>query len=262
MKEFICNAQRKLGFKLNVKNPHKLCDFKPAYGFLFEEYIKDYNFWGYCDLDIILGNLNNFITNKMLDKYDKIFCLGHMTLYKNNLENNRAFMYFLDGEKIYKEVFKNERTLVFDEAYGGKRNINTIFEQNGKEIYTDDLSFNVNIFPTKFTRTRLNYKKYIFEVEKKRTAIYIWNNGDFYRLFLEKGKLVREDFIYLHLQQRKMKINNNIFAYEYFKILPNKFDVLEDIDINEKNFKKIKKHTVCFHYFSKHLEWKISKWRR
>ena len=78
---------KKMGFSCAFSELHKLCDYKPAYGYIFEEYIKDYKFWGHCDIDIILGNMDKFISDEMLNTYDKIFCLGHMILYKNDYEN-------------------------------------------------------------------------------------------------------------------------------------------------------------------------------
>jgi len=30
-------AGKKLGFSVQIKNPYKLCDFKPAYGLIFED---------------------------------------------------------------------------------------------------------------------------------------------------------------------------------------------------------------------------------
>lgn len=65
--------------------------------------MKKYEFWGHCDLDIILGNLNDFITEEMLNTYDKIFCLGHMILYKNDYDINRLFMKPVDGNLLYKK---------------------------------------------------------------------------------------------------------------------------------------------------------------
>jgi len=40
----------KLGFTVNLDYPYKLCDFKPAYGYLFPEIVKDYDFWGISDI--------------------------------------------------------------------------------------------------------------------------------------------------------------------------------------------------------------------
>lgn len=260
--EFKMLAEKKLNINIEIKDFHKLCDFKPAYGLIYEDYIKDYKSWGHCDIDIVLGNLNKFITDELIEKYDKIFCLGHMILYKNTYENNRVFMKKYNGVELYKKVFSNSKTFIFDETFGGRNNVNSIFEAYGKKIYTKDLSFNAKIFPTKFVRTKFDFLKYDFIDEKYKKSIYIWNNGDFYRLYFEGKELRKEEFIYFHFQQRKMKINDKVLESNYFKIIPNKFDVLETINIDEKNFPKIKKSSFCMHYFSKHLEWYIKKLKK
>lgn len=65
-------ALKKLGFKININNSYKLCDFKPTYGFLFSELIKAYDFWGCGDIDVIFGDIRKFITNELLNNYDTI----------------------------------------------------------------------------------------------------------------------------------------------------------------------------------------------
>jgi hypothetical protein len=37
--------QNKYDFKINLSKPYKLCDFKPAYGDIFNEYLSEYDFW-------------------------------------------------------------------------------------------------------------------------------------------------------------------------------------------------------------------------
>lgn len=70
----------KLGF--HIYKPYKLCDYRPAYGYIFSSYIKEYQMWGYCDNDLIFGNLSKWITNDIINQYDKIGILGHLTLIK------------------------------------------------------------------------------------------------------------------------------------------------------------------------------------
>ena len=36
--------QSKFDFKIILDQPYKLCDYKPSYGYVFEEYIKEYDF--------------------------------------------------------------------------------------------------------------------------------------------------------------------------------------------------------------------------
>lgn len=64
--------QSKFDFKISLDTPYKLCDYKPAYGYIFNEYLSKFNFWGHCDLDVIFGNLRKFLPEKILMNYDKI----------------------------------------------------------------------------------------------------------------------------------------------------------------------------------------------
>ena len=123
-------AEKKLGFSVRMETPYKLCDYKPAYGFLFEEYIEEYEYWGHCDCDLIFGNLEKMLTPLLSQNYDKLFAAGHLTIYKNNYENNRKFMSSCDDEYYYKNAFTTDNICVFDEDYsknGQKKNIHTIF---------------------------------------------------------------------------------------------------------------------------------------
>jgi hypothetical protein len=110
-------ASLKLGFAVNIDRPYKLCDYKPAYGFLFPEIIKGYDFWGQSDLDIICGSIREFITSEMLSKYDFIslrhdYTTGCFALYRNTEKMNSFFM----RSKDYKAVFSNPQHYCFDEC--------------------------------------------------------------------------------------------------------------------------------------------------
>lgn len=49
--------QTKFKSKISLDRPYKLCDFRPMYGYLFQEYLKDYKFWGHCDTDMLFGDI-------------------------------------------------------------------------------------------------------------------------------------------------------------------------------------------------------------
>ena len=249
-------VQSKFEFAISLNTPYKLCDYKPAYGYIFEEYLQDYAFWGHCDLDIIMGNLAYFLTDTFMEKYDKIFCLGHMTLYKNNAANNRIFMSKYKGTALYKHVFSTDSICWFDEEWKDDNNINKIFLSRNKKVFQKDLSFNIYIPRNRFVRriyvgknAENNGHGYKNEVYKR--AVYLWNKGNLYRLFIRNTEMVREDFLYMHFQKRKMKISNtlNTDACNIFKIIPNLFLPLEVNEVTVNNFNSIKKTSVCFHYF-------------
>lgn len=241
LRDFI---QKKFQFKIALDKPYKLCDFKPTYGYIFEEYIKDYDFWGHCDLDIVFGKISNFITIDMLNKYEKIFDLGHFTLYKNTKENNERFKLLYSNRYLYKEVLSNPEGSIFDESYNNS--INNIFEENNFTMYRDNVCADI------YTKSS-NFKNVTYDklhnkiIEKNKKALYIWNNGQVFRYYMNKTLLVKEEFMYIHLQKRPMeiKIDENI---EYYKIIPNSFEKI-DIPIDVNNFKYIKRKNFNLFYF-------------
>lgn len=89
MKEAFSKA---FGFEVALDRPYKLCDLKPSYGYVFPEIIKGYDFWGWCDVDLIFGNIRQFLTDEIFDKYDMISRWAHCTLIRNNEMNNKLFM--------------------------------------------------------------------------------------------------------------------------------------------------------------------------
>jgi hypothetical protein len=105
LNDFNTLASQKLGLEICVSEPYKLCDFKPLYGVMFENYLKGYAFWGHCDIDVVFGNIRKFITTDRLDKYDiisarKEFMCGHFTLFRNIKTINELFRESADHEKV------------------------------------------------------------------------------------------------------------------------------------------------------------------
>lgn len=96
--------------------PRKFCDLKPAYGAIFSEEIKEYDFWGFCDMDIIWGDIRAFMTDEILDSYDiissrKEAISGHFTLFKNT--EKLKILYKQIPE--YQFLFEQPKFMWFDE---------------------------------------------------------------------------------------------------------------------------------------------------
>jgi len=208
-------ASEKFGFKINITNGYKLCDFKPAYGFIFSDLLTGYDFWGHCDIDIIFGNIRDFITDDLLENYDLIsvrhdWLSGCFLLYKNNDKLNTLFL----SSKDYKKVFTSDRHFCFDET-------NFAHDQftEGKPYYEID--------------TEIESMMHV--VKKLEAENYIKPFFDFYiieglpgKLRWEKGKMFyrnKYEILFYHLiyfKARyipKRKIN---CMPDFFTISPNK----------------------------------------
>lgn len=219
----------KLGFNIAMSHPYKLCDFKPAYGDIFSDYITEYDFWGHCDTDLIWGDIRTFITDEILCKYEKIGFLGHSTLYKNTKEINQRYKASIDGCDVnYKKVFTTDQGFHFDEGF-----VNKLYRVNNWPFYTgvhfaDLTEYRHNFFLT-------NVKK---ETNHTR-QIFVWEKGHLHRLYLCGHKICNDEFMYIHFLKRKMKLDANLTAVaDRLVIYPN---VITDasIDLNYSFINKV-----------------------
>lgn len=83
-----CNkVSETLGIYFHPTKAYKLCDLKVFYGLVHADSIQNYDYWGFADIDLILGNLKLFINEANLHKYDIITSHsyhigGHFTVIK------------------------------------------------------------------------------------------------------------------------------------------------------------------------------------
>lgn len=257
-------VQSKFDFPISLARPYKLCDYKPAYGYIFEDYLQEFGFWGHCDTDVLMGDLSHFLTKDFLNGYDKVFCLGHMTIYRNSFENNRVFMKTVRDMSLYKRAFSTDSIVTFDEEWRDENNVNRIFLENNKKIYQKDLSLNFSIYHTRFRKitfvgfdTKNDGHGYL--TEKYQRSLCVWDQGHVYRYVLDNDKLKREEYIYIHLQKRKMVYDSSIIELESIKIVPNRFLPIDNYPIDLDSFKKEKVKYSCSHYYSVILKPKIER---
>ena len=254
--------QNKFEFEIPLSKPYKLCDFKVTYGYIFEDELKGYDFWGYCDTDIIFGNIKRFITEEVLQKYDKIGYLGHFTLIKNTFELNRAFMLPLNGKEIYREILSSDENYSFDEEFNSS--INNIFLEHNYRIFTDMNEAKKKKKTSNFKLTKMNFSSYTYEVEKLKRAFFVYEDGSLFRYVESKNKIEKSEYLYIHFQSRPMKVDISLDSKRY-KIIPNSFDRLEVYPITVDNFNSIQRKHFNMHYFklrSHNLVDKIQKYVR
>jgi hypothetical protein len=87
---------KQLKVDLSRIDPYKLCDIKPAIGFLHEEDSRGYSHYGYHDIDVIFGDLGPFLslaTEKDVDIVsahgDRL--AGHLCVFRNRRVVRESF---------------------------------------------------------------------------------------------------------------------------------------------------------------------------
>lgn len=86
----------RLGISFQPDSPYKLCDLKPALGYIHKEDTEGYDYWGFSDIDLVYGNLREYFTAERLAKYELLSThnrrvSGHFCLIRNTEKMRGAF---------------------------------------------------------------------------------------------------------------------------------------------------------------------------
>lgn len=236
LKELI---QNKYDFQISLERPYKLCDFKAAYGDIFDEFLKDYDFWGHCDIDLLWGKIVDFYNDDLFNKYDHLGIWGHCQIFRNNKFINTIYK-IIDNELEcnYKEVFTNDKSYGFDEIP-----LNKLFNKYCKKNYFKMNFANLNKYDYSF-----HLVNYIPEEDyKNKYQIFEYKNNKILRHYVYENKIYTEEFCYLHLWCRPITFKVKNEKYNNLFIYP---EVVTDkkIDITIKNIKKKSKKNFIRYY--------------
>lgn len=115
-------ASQKLGLDFHPTRAYKLCDLKPYFGSIHSGILKDYGFWGFCDVDLVLGDLRSFYSEEVLKRYDVISnhsdrVSGHFAL----IRNSEKFVSMPFEIPNYQQMLSSDRNYAVDEIAFTKR---------------------------------------------------------------------------------------------------------------------------------------------
>lgn len=228
LSDFVSRIQEKFDFKIEIIRPHKLCDFKVAYGYIFEDEIKEFDYWGHGDLDLIYGDLDKFLSPMINDEYDKIYSLGHLSIYRNAPEINRVFMSKYNDSYPYQTIFSTDKAFAFDEWHCPLPSINHMFINSNLKFFEVNQCANLSgvHFNFRLSSYIVNFRNYATDVNHQNVFSLI--DGVLQRHYLINGRLEKKEYPYVHFHKRSMKVDCN--DLNNLLIVPNTFKTLSIID--------------------------------
>lgn len=238
------DIQALFDFRIQLETPYKLCEYRPVYGKLCEELLKEYEFWGYGDIDLIYGNIGEFITEEILKKYDVILSHGHFMLYRNRPDLNQLYLE-KDAGVFYKQAFTSNDSFHFDEWGGISRKICEKNIPMYDEVVFADIRY--QFFDFRLAQGRHDHQK----------RIYVWDRGELYEYALGNGKIEKKKRMYIHLQKRDMEWDGVIS--DRYIIFPNTI-IGSWEEIGEEFIQKhVKKKNIYWHYAKFRIRYCIKK---
>ncbi|NMF88373.1 DUF6625 family protein [Aromatoleum petrolei] len=102
--DYCARVAHALGIPFAPQNPYKLCDVKPAFGYIHAEELRGYDFWAFGDLDLVWGDLRAYFTAERLASKD-LFATharrvsGHCCLVRNTKDLRELFFRMRDWQR-------------------------------------------------------------------------------------------------------------------------------------------------------------------
>ncbi len=224
-KECVKKIRNIFDFDIHIPTPYKICDFRPAFGEIFKDDLRGFDFWGTIDFDIILGEIEDFITEDILEKYDKILTRDHFCLYRNTEEINKHYKGKQAlGDMLYKKAFTTPYVIAFGER--GGYGVYNIWKYNHWKMY--DKAICGDVLPGYY---HFEYK--IEDYSKRERALLFYQDveGKVYSVIEDSGgNYTKKELMYIHLQKRKMIDMDRIERRKCIVIIPNRIISYDSID--------------------------------
>jgi hypothetical protein len=211
LEQFRDKMARELGFELQFTTPYKVCDFRPLFWVLLQQESRQFDFWGHCDIDVVFGDLRAFIDPVWFLSYDKIFSLGHLTLYRNIDTANR--MYRRAHPALdWRDILSDTAHRGFDEHIG----INLIWKHHHGQFYENE-GLVADIDP------HLAAFELVPPGTNHQSQVFFFDRGKVLRGHHRARRWYTQEFMYIHFQKRTFEVPDLPSAADSFYITPRGF---------------------------------------
>lgn len=181
--------ERALNRPLQIPNGYKLCDYRPAYGVLFADELRGYDFWGHCDIDLVFGRIRHFLTDEILSAYDRFYAYGPLSVYRNCETMRHAFE--LPGSWFTLDEMFGPVHIGVDEYFG----INRICLKNKIPWYTNiDFALLTN---DSGSCLKINHRQPNYPAQ---TFYYL--DGRAFQRYVDGEQVKERELAYIHWIQR------------------------------------------------------------
>ena len=211
-------------YNVNIKFSYrKLCDLKPFIGDLFQDYLKEYDYWSFSDIDLFYGNIQDILQKYIDSDYYVIsgignrLCHGPFTLLKNTPLVNTLYK-----KTSFKSVLLSEKNLAFDEGWWKKFNI-----CDDKSIFMPMVELIENFIPKKkcIFDSKIYSDHYDWANKKdKSNCKAIYKNNRLYLEFSNRRREVGLFHIIFWKKESGFKNNKKIFHNKNYIVNQNGID--------------------------------------
>lgn len=210
--DYIAFVNKQLFYPFKPQNAYKLCDLRPFFGLIHKDTFEKYDFYGWMDMDLLLGNVRSFFTEAILRKFDVLSThahrvSGHFALFRNNATNRN----------IYKKVYAWQKALDSPSYVGiDEYGLTNAYTMTIFDIINEKYKLKIN---NSITRAFSKYKKrkmYLIEQYTTPFTPIPWLDGTLNsnqpsEWYYRDGKITNnrdqnKEFIYIHFMNFKSSL--------------------------------------------------------
>lgn len=179
--------------RLKAFSPYKLCDYRPAYGKIFEDYLTDADFWGFCDVDLVFGRIFNILSIEEFQESERILTQGHLTFYKNSERMKLMFLKNIKKGVNFWNAISFKEPAFFDEIFMPAICRANQVIQYGQNQFADILPqySRLLVAPT-------------CTISNHPDQQFYWQQGRLFQSYVDNMEEVNHEIMYIHLQKRPL----------------------------------------------------------
>jgi len=218
------------GYNVTIKNVNKIVDVKPLLGFLFYDFINHYDYWGWTDIDMIMGDISSSICGN-----HDIYSFGNKTFGPLMIFNIKIVDLFKHIDN-YEEILNDKFICKVDEPWWFINNKKT----NHLQIYKDE-----NIFVRYY-----NNKNLIDFVKNKNTYVHRWSKicGGINWNIANTMKYKKTEIENYTIKNNKLFKNNTEIYFCHLTLLKSNNQFLEFINNNYLKYTNSFSFNVVYNY--------------
>lgn len=212
LRDFSKMATKILKNNIEIERAYKICDFRPCYGLIFQDYLTGYDYWGYGDIDLIYGNLSAYILPKIGEGFDVLsnrseIMSGSLSIFRNTTAINSLFK----KSDFFLKLLRSNKYEGLDETAHDNRTW-----KGANKLTLPSQSFTYLIAYAQ--------EKGLLKVSFKTTCEEFLGKHDIVRFEENRLTFNGNEISYYHYVCNK---NNEWFKFPDWKIVPNKFYITE-----------------------------------
>ncbi len=94
--EYVALVNERMGIAFQPPDVYKLCDLRPLFGRIHAPELRGFDFYGWCDTDLLFGDIRAFYTDDVLASSDVLSThahriSGHFALFRNTRRNRHMY---------------------------------------------------------------------------------------------------------------------------------------------------------------------------